>query len=89
MPGEKSDTPIRDLLARQRTELANERTLLAYVRTALGFFIVGVPAVWWLDQPYAQALGGVSLVAGVVVLIVGLQRFLATRKIIEQESPPN
>jgi putative membrane protein len=39
------NTPIRDRLARQRTELANERTLLSYIRTALGFFIVGIPAV--------------------------------------------
>ena len=50
MPGQ-SDTPIRDRLARQRTELANERMLLAYIRTALGFVIVGVPAVWWLKLP--------------------------------------
>ena len=42
---EKSDTLVRDRLARQRTDLANERTLLSYIRTALGFFIVGIPAV--------------------------------------------
>ena len=45
---ERSDTLVRDRLARQRTELANERTLLSYIRTALGFFAVGIPAVWWL-----------------------------------------
>jgi uncharacterized membrane protein YidH (DUF202 family) len=31
---ERSDTLVRDRLARQRTELANERTLLSYIRTA-------------------------------------------------------
>src|SRR5512141_2328256 len=61
---EKLDTAIRDRLARQRTELANERTLLSYIRTAMGFFIVGVPAVWWLDLPGVQALGGGCRVPG-------------------------
>jgi len=37
---ERSDTLVRDRLARQRTELVNERTLPAYIRTALGFFAV-------------------------------------------------
>ena len=46
---EKLDTAIRDRLARQRTELANERTLLSYIRTTLGFFIVGIPAVWGIQ----------------------------------------
>jgi putative membrane protein len=50
-------------------------TLLAYVRTALGFFIVGVPAVWWLDQPYVQLLGAGSLAAGVSVPRLGSADF--------------
>lgn len=81
-----SDTAIRDRLARQRTQLANERTLLAYIRTALGFFIVGVPAVWWLDHPHMQALGMLSLVAGVACLAVGVRRFIAINRVIG-ESP--
>jgi putative membrane protein len=72
---EKLDTAIRDRLARQRTELANERTLLSYIRTAMGFFIVGVPAVWWLELPGVQVLGVVSLVVGVAFLGVGVWRF--------------
>lgn len=51
-----ADTVLRDRLARQRTELANERTLLSYVRTALGFFAVGIPAVWWLEGLVIQTL---------------------------------
>ncbi|HJT21303.1 MAG TPA: DUF202 domain-containing protein [Nitrospira sp.] len=81
----ESDTDSRDRLARQRTEMANERTLLAYIRTTLGFFIVGVPAVWWLDQPHVQLLGGLSLVAGVLCLVVGIWRFIAGRKLIMSE----
>jgi len=77
-----SDTLVRDRLARQRTELANERTLLSYIRTALGFFIVGIPAVWWLESPGIQALGVVSLVAGVGFLGVGIRRFIAIKALI-------
>ena len=59
---ERSVTLVRDRLAWQRTELTNERTLLSSIRTALGFFIVGIPAVWWLEQPGIQILGVVSSV---------------------------
>lgn len=83
---EGSDTPIRDRLARQRTELANKRTLLSYVRTAMGFFIVGIPAVWWLELPGIQALGVVSLVTGVVFLAVGVWRFFTIKAGIDQHS---
>ena len=82
---ETLDTSIRDRLARQRTELANERTLLAYIRTAMGFFIVGIPAVWWLELPGVQALGVVSLVAGVVFLGVGVWRFFTIKAWIDQQ----
>ncbi len=81
----QSDTLIRDRLARQRTELANERTLLSYVRTALGFFIVGIPAVWWLEMPGIQPLGVVSLVGGVVFLGVGVWRFFCVKAVIDQQ----
>lgn len=84
MPDE-STTLVRDRLARQRTELANERTLLAYVRTALGFVIVGIPSVWWLEQPGLQALGVVSLVAGVVILGIGIWRFTTIKTEIERQ----
>lgn len=84
----RSDTAVRDRLARQRTELANERTLLSYIRTALGLIIVGVPAVWWLDQPYVQGLGVLSLLAGSVCLAVGVQRFVATKRMIAESGDP-
>lgn len=83
---ERSDTSVRDRLARRRTELANERTLLAYVRTALGFFIVGVSGVWWLELPGIQVLGAVSLLAGVVILGVGVWRFFTIKAEIDQQS---
>ena len=82
---ENLDTSIRDRLARQRPELANERTLLSYIRTALGFFIVGIPAVWWLELPGIQLLGVVSLVAGVAFLAVGVWRFFTIKAGIDQQ----
>jgi putative membrane protein len=82
---ERSDTIVRDRLARQRTALANERTLLSYIRTALGFFAVGIPAVWWLEGVGFQALGVVSLVTGVLFLGVGVWRFVTIKAGIDRQ----
>jgi hypothetical protein len=51
----------------------------------MGFFIVGIPAVWWLELPGVQALGVVSLVAGVVFLGVGVWRFFTIKAWIDQQ----
>ena len=83
---ERSDTLVRDRLARQRTELANERTLLSYIRTALGFFAVGIPAVWWVEGLGFQLLGVVSLIAGVLFLGVGVWRFMTIKAGIDRQS---
>lgn len=82
---ERTDTLVRDRLARQRTELANERTLLSYIRTALGFFAVGIPAVWWLEGVVIQTLGVVSLVMGAVFFGVGVRRFLTIKAGIDRQ----
>ena len=79
------DTQIRDQLARQRTELANERMLLAYIRTALGFVIVGVPALWWIDHLYVQGLGALSLAVGLGCLALGIHRFVEVKHMIARE----
>jgi putative membrane protein len=83
---ERSDTLVRDRLARQRTELANERTLLSYIRTALGFFAVGIPALWWVEGLGFQLLGVVSLIAGVLFLGVGVWRFMTIKAGIDRQS---
>lgn len=80
-----TETQARDRLAWQRTVLANERTLLAYIRTALGFFIAGIPAVWWPDQPAIHVLGGVSLAAGVMCLGIGIHRFFTFQRMMIRE----
>ena len=82
---DRSDTLVRDRLARQRTELANERTLLSYIRTALGFIAVGIPAVWWLEGSVIQTLGLVSLVTGAMFIGMGLWRYLTVRAEIKRQ----
>lgn len=82
---ERTDTVLRDRLARQRTELADERTLLSYVRTALGLFAGGISAVWWLDGAFVQTLGVVSLVMGGVCLGIGVRRFFTIKAGIDCE----
>jgi hypothetical protein len=52
----------------------------------MGFFIVGIPAVWWLKLPGIQALGVVSLVMGVGFLAVGVWRFFTIKAGIDQQS---
>ena len=79
------DAQSQNLLARQRTELANERTLLAYIRTALGFVIVGVSALWWIDHPYGQGLGALSLAVGLGCLALGIHRFVEVKHLIARE----
>jgi putative membrane protein len=83
---DRSDTWLRDRLARQRTEMANERTLLSYVRTALGLIAIGVPAVWWFDESVIQALGVVSLIMGTAFLGIGIRRFLTLKAEINRQS---
>ena len=83
---DRSDTWLRDRLARQRTEMANERTLLSYVRTALGLIAIGVPAVWLFDESTIQALGVMSLVMGVAFAAIGVRRFLTLKAEINRQA---
>ena len=83
---DRSDTWLRNRLARQRTEMANERTLLSYLRTALGFIAVGIPAVWWFEGAFIQALGVVSLLTGVVFIGIGIRRFRILKAEINRQS---
>jgi putative membrane protein len=83
---DRSETWLRDRLARQRTEMANERTLLSYVRTALGLLAIGIPAVWWFDESVIQALGVVSLIMGMAFLGIGIRRFLTLKAEINRQT---
>ena len=50
-----------------------------------GFFIVGIPAVWWIEMPGIQLLGVVSLVIGLAFLGVGVRRFFSIKAVIDQQ----
>lgn len=68
---------LRDHLAHDRTVLANERTLLAYVRTAIGILAGGGTLLKvFADVRYLRILGVILLVVGVLVLALGIWRFV-------------
>ncbi len=75
------DLILRDHLARDRTVLANERTLLAYVRTAIAILAGGGTLLKvFPGVRYLRILGSILLVLGVLVLIVGIWRFVAVSR---------
>lgn len=66
---------IRDHLAVDRTVLANERTLLAYIRTAIGFFVLGLTFLHFLDEAASHITTWIFLSVGGIVFVIGLLRF--------------
>lgn len=87
--GRSGDTSRRDRLAHDRTVLANERTLLAYIRTALAFLVTGLGALRFFDGPVFHVLAWVSFAASASLLVVGLVRYAAVRRSLEEPpSPP-
>jgi putative membrane protein len=77
---------LRDRLARERTKLAIERTFLAYVRTALAFVVVGIPAIFMFETFAIQALGGVSIVLGIVVATLSIYRYAGLKQVLQELS---
>lgn len=76
--------PLRDELAARRTYLATERTFLAYVRTAIMLGVSGVSLVKLLrSQPELVVLGYALMPLAAAVAIVGLVRFIRTRRFVE------
>lgn len=76
--------PLRDELAASRTYLATERTFLAYVRTAIMLGVSGVTLVKLLhSQPELVVLGYALMPLAAAVAIVGLVRFIRTRRFVE------
>ena len=50
-----------------------------------GFFIVDIPAVWWIEMPGIQLLGVVLSVIGLAFLGVGVRRFFSIKAVIDQQ----
>ena len=74
------ETDLRDRLALDRTRLANERTLLSYVRTALALAAGGAGLLEFVEAPWSRSSGWVLILAGLMLLPVGLIRFLQVRR---------
>jgi hypothetical protein len=58
---------------------------LGLFQDALGLGIAGIPAVWWLEQLGIQVLGVVSLLASVVILGIGIRRFVTIKAEIDRQ----
>ena len=74
------DLKCTDLLAADRTMLANERTLLSYVRTSIAFAGGGAALIQFFDTLFVQIIGWVSIPVAVVIMVVGVLRFLRMRR---------
>lgn len=72
--------PVSDALAAERTLLAAERTLLAYVRTAFAMVVVGLSGSQFLEDRLLVIIGYVFSVMSVIVLAVGVLRFVQSRR---------
>lgn len=67
---------LRDFLALQRTKLANERTLLSYTKFSL-YLAGGGVALIKVDYLHPlRMLGYVALSGSLLLLVVGVVRFL-------------
>ncbi len=76
--------PLRDELAASRTYLATERTFLAYVRTAIMLGVSGVTLVKLMSsQAELVVLGYALMPLAAAVAVVGLVRFIRTRRFVE------
>jgi len=75
---ERNDLAVeRNDLAIERNELANERTVLSYARTSIMSFLTGVTMFKLFPHILAmEILGWISIVISVVIIIVGLKKFI-------------
>jgi putative membrane protein len=77
--------PLRDELAASRTHLAAERTFLAYVRTSIMLGVSGVTLIKLLKVGTELVVLGYALLPlSAAVAVVGIARYLRTRKAIEE-----
>ena len=76
----KEDIILRDYLALERTRLANERTLFAYIRTSLYLILAGIAFLQLSDLESLQWLGWTSLAGSVIIMLLGIWRYLQLRR---------
>ncbi len=73
-----------DWLALERTRLANERTFLAYFRTFVVVFASGLTIIKIEILQSIEVLGYIFLGAAILLLLIGVIRFLYVRKRIQK-----
>jgi len=78
----KKNLIIRDHLAVNRTALANERTFLAYVRTSIALAAGGFGLIKFIKDLTYNFLGWILVGLGIIVLIIGIIRFIKIKKSI-------
>jgi putative membrane protein len=71
---------LRDYLALERTKLANERTLLSYIRGSIYLVLGGIAFLQLKEFEGLHVLGYVSLSLSVIMLIVGVIRFIQLKQ---------
>jgi putative membrane protein len=84
-PYHRSDSEelsLTDSLAVDRTILANERTLLAYLRSGVAMILTGVTFIAVFPSGYVAWLGMGCIPVGVVVVVVGVLRWVGMRQSI-------
>ena len=74
---------MRDHLAANRTALANERTFLAYVRTSIALAAGGFGLIKFIKDLTYNLLGWILVGLGIIVLIIGIIRFIKIKKNIK------
>jgi putative membrane protein len=85
----KEEIILRDHLALERTKLANERTLLSYIRTSLYLVLGGIAFLGMRDLEEIKKLGYFSISLAIVILIIGITRFLQLKKHLKKTYEPN
>ena len=84
----KEDIILRDHLAMERTKLANERTLLSYIRSSLYLVLGGIAFLGMKDFEEIRSMGYFSLCLSVILLVIGIFRFLQLKKHIQRIYEP-
>lgn len=75
----------RNVLAIQRNTLANERTFLSYARTSIMAFLTGISLFKLFPGITAiMVLGWISVGASVVIVLVGLRKYIGRIKSLAQ-----
>lgn len=76
----KPKTILRDFLSLERTRLAGERTLLMFIRASLYLLLGGIAIVQLEGFNEIKALGYLSVVLSIILVVIGLLRFIHLKR---------